>query len=444
MDWFAERGKIENDINVFETLAREDHTLNETEFHSFTTASATEQSGKSGDARDSSTQTNVEEIVSGVGEVEEVETVVEKSGEGEIADEDEGVLPREVEDANEAGVLIKNVETPRKKAGVLDEKMETPGKSGGEVLEGVDEAPENLTLVLSEDDTGGDAAGGDARAELEQMVSNSDITLREETDGSDLGLDDNVVASTPMVVVKKETVVEVTGGESVAFGLVNKILFEVNAPEQGGCEGENATSAGVANDEVDDIEVGEVRRDGDIAGLELSRLSGTHIEEVGDASDESWLLTGMDTESVGDISSEESVEERRRSVEGVTLARRLRMRSVNKYNSWLTRLNKESSVSEMSSESVEDVSLAGRLRMPSGNKDKKSGPRTDMDMEAVGGKVRQSVKGATSAAGRLRVQSVHKDNSWEVVEGAATRFSTELYCLKFAENDTPIWIIFLR
>ena len=423
MDWFVERGKIENDINIFETLAREDHTLNETEFHSFTTACGTEQSGKSADARDSSTQTNVEETVNGAGEVEEVETVVEKAGEEETADEDEGVLPREMDDANETEVLVNKVETPRKKARVLDEKMDTLGKGGGEVLEGVDEAPENLTLVLSEDDTGGDAGGGDARAELEQMVSNSDITLREETDGSYPGLDDNMVASTPMVVVKKETVVEVTGGESVAFGLVNKILFEVNAPEQGGCEGENATSVGVVDDEVDDIEVGEIRRDGDIAGLELSRLSGTHIEEVGDASDESWLLTGMDTESVGDISSEESVEERRMSVEGVTLARRLRMRSVNKYNSWLTRLNKESSVGETSSESVEDGSLAGRLRMPSGNKDKKSGPLTDMEMEAPGGKARKSVKGATSATGRLRVQSVSKSNSWEVVEGAATRFT---------------------
>ena len=71
MDWFVERGKIENDINIFETLAREDHTLNETEFHSFTTACGTEQSGKSADARDSSTQTNVEETVNGAGEVEE-------------------------------------------------------------------------------------------------------------------------------------------------------------------------------------------------------------------------------------------------------------------------------------------------------------------------------------------------------------------------------------
>ena len=79
-----------------------------------------------------------------------------------------------------------------------------------------------------------------------------------------------------MVTVKKETVLEVTG-------LVNKFLFEVTATEE---EGHSATSARVVDVEGDQTEVGEIRRGGE-EGLELSRLSGTHIEKVGDASDES-------------------------------------------------------------------------------------------------------------------------------------------------------------
>merc|ERR1719222_1421674 len=165
------------------------------------------------------------------------------------------------------------------------------------------------------------------------MAQQSDITLREEMDKSDPSSDDvmishqaEMVASTPMVTVKKETVLEVTG-------LVNKFLFEVTATDE---EGPSTTSARLVDGEGGQTEVGEIKQGGE-EGLELSRLNGTHIEEVGDASDESWLLAGTDTgEEPGT-----SIEEGRVSVAGGTLAQRLRMRSVNKYNSWLTRLDKE-------------------------------------------------------------------------------------------------------
>ena len=35
MDWFVEKGELENDINLFETASKEESSLNATEFHSF-------------------------------------------------------------------------------------------------------------------------------------------------------------------------------------------------------------------------------------------------------------------------------------------------------------------------------------------------------------------------------------------------------------------------
>ena len=405
MDWFAERGEIENDINVFESLAsREELTLNETEFHSFTVCATTHTGEQPATTVSKSTQTNVEETMmvgDGESEVEEIGSAVEKGEEVETTDENMGNLPKEVvgADEEEAGV-----ETFEREGGVL---------AGVQVPQVVDEASaENLTLVLSEDDSGGDAgdAVGGGEEQEQPMAQQSDVTLREETDKSDPSSDDvmtshqdEMVASTPMVTVKKETVLEVTGS-------VNKFLFEVTATEE---EGPSTTSARVVDGEGGQTEVGEIKQGGE-EGLELSRLSGTHIEEVGDASDESWLLAGMDT---GEMSSEEPG---RVSVAGVTLARRLRMRSVNKYNSWLTAtgLNKEC-VGEVDPEMVEDALLTPRLRTRSVSKDEQSGLLTGV--EPVGQEASIiSVEGATLAR-RLRVRSVNEDNSWEVVEGATTR-----------------------
>ena len=94
------------------------------------------------------------------------------------------------------------------------------------------------------------------------------------------------------------------------------------------------------------------------------------------------------------------------------------MRSVNKYNSWLTRLDKEC-VGEVDPELVEDALLTPRLRTRSVSKDEQSGLLTGV--EPVGQEASIiSVEGATLAR-RLRVRSVNEDNSWEVVEGATTR-----------------------
>ena len=96
------------------------------------------------------------------------------------------------------------------------------------------------------------------------------------------------------------------------------------------------------------------------------------------------------------------------------------MRSVNKYNSWLTAtgLNKEC-VGEVDPEMVEDALLTPRLRTRSVSKDEQSDLLTGV--EPVGQEASIiSVEGATLAR-RLRVRSVNEDNSWEVVEGATTR-----------------------
>ena len=405
MDWFAERGEIENDINVFESLAsREELTLNETEFHSFTVCATTGE--QTATTVSKSTQTNVEQTMmvgDGESEVEEIGSAVKKGEEVKTTDENMGDLPKEVNGADEEEAEVETIE------------RECVELTGVQVPQVVDEASaENLTLVLSEDDSGGDAgdAVGGGEEQEQPMAQQSDVILREETDKSDPSSDDvmtshqdEMVASTPMVTVKKETVLEVTGS-------VNKFLFEVTATEE---EGPSTTSARVVDGEaeVEQTEVGEIKQGGE-EGLELSRLSGTHIEEVGDASDESWLLAGTDT---GEMSSEEPG---RVSVAGVTLARRLRMRSVNKYNSWLTAtgLNKEC-VGEVDPEMVEDALLTPRLRTRSVSKDEQSDLLTGV--EPVGQEASIiSVEGATLAR-RLRVRSVNEDNSWEVVEGATTR-----------------------
>merc|ERR1719447_773359 len=109
---------------------------------------------------------------------------------------------------------------------------------------------------------------------------------------------------------------------------MNKILFETTVTEE---EDKNATSARLVDVQRDDVEVGEIRQDGE-AGLELSRLRGTHIEEVGEASDESWLLTGTDSEFAVEMSSDESgtlVDEGRAPLETVSLVPSLKKRSVN-------------------------------------------------------------------------------------------------------------------
>ena len=398
MDWFAERGEIENDINVFESLAsREELTLNETEFHSFTVCATTGE--RPATTVSKSTQTMM--VGDGESEVEEIGSAVKKGEEIKTTDENMGDLPKEVNGADEEEA---EVETFEREGGVL---------AGVQVPQVVDEASaENLTLVLSEDDSGGDAgdAVGGGEEQEQPMAQQSDVTLREEMDKSDPISDDvmtshqdEMVASTPMVTVKKETVLEVTGS-------VNKFLFEVTATEE---DGSSTTSAREVDGEGGQTEVGEIKQCGE-EGLELSRLSGTHIEEVGDASDESWLLAGTDT---GEMSSEEPG---RVSVAGVTLARRLRMRSVNKYNSWLTAtgLNKEC-VGEVDPEMVEDALLTPRLRTRSVSKDEQSDLLTGV--EPVGQEASIiSVEGATLAR-RLRVRSVNEDNSWEVVEGATTR-----------------------
>ena len=46
MDWFLEKGEVENDINLFETASKEESSLNATEFHSFAIHDTAQSEGR--------------------------------------------------------------------------------------------------------------------------------------------------------------------------------------------------------------------------------------------------------------------------------------------------------------------------------------------------------------------------------------------------------------
>ena len=122
-----------------------------------------------------------------------------------------------------------------------------------------------------------------------------------------------------MPIVKRETLAEVNTSKVAANDVVDRIFYEATVIEEEEC-GFNHASPRAITGEPEATTLAESRNED--ATFDLSRLSEANIDEVGDASDETWLLSSSSTESpivkamfgAGDTSG----------------ARALRSRSVNK------------------------------------------------------------------------------------------------------------------
>ena len=135
----------------------------------------------------------------------------------------------------------------------------------------------------------------------------------------------DLITSTPMVTVKRETLAEVNTSKVAANDVVDSLILNEAAvieEEEGGFN-HHALPRAITGEPKATI-LAESRNDN--VTFDLSRLSETNIDEVADASDETWLLSISSTESstvkvmlgAGDTSG----------------ARALRSRSVNKDNTF--------------------------------------------------------------------------------------------------------------
>ena len=77
MDWFVEKGEVENDINLFETASKEESSLNATEFHSFAIYDTAQSVGRNLGV-ESNNKVNENQVPEKVGEGETGK--VEKAG----------------------------------------------------------------------------------------------------------------------------------------------------------------------------------------------------------------------------------------------------------------------------------------------------------------------------------------------------------------------------
>ena len=69
MDWFVEKGEVENDINLFETASKEESSLNATEFLSFAIYDTAQSEGRNPDL-ESINKVNESQVVKTAGEGE--------------------------------------------------------------------------------------------------------------------------------------------------------------------------------------------------------------------------------------------------------------------------------------------------------------------------------------------------------------------------------------
>ena len=356
MDWFVRKGEVENDINLFETASKEESSLNATEFHSFAIYDTAQSEGRNvGVESISKVNENQVPEMAGEGETSKVEkagsvgrTIEElaclvrnthSEGTEEInGDEVSCRAPREGQSSSEEGKTYQqSIEEDESEnlTLVLSNDDDDVGESGSEEVR-FPSTPVNLALTPRKDDTCAGVGGGDVSEEKEQMCPNrGNVTLGEEADEFISSPDNtspretfamnktDVITSTPMVIVKRETLAEVNTSKVAAYDVVDRILFEetVIEEEEGGF---NHDSLRAISEEPKATMVAESRNEN--VTFDLSRLSETNIDEVGDASDETWLLSSSSTESptvkamlgAGDTSG----------------AKALRSRSVNKDNTF--------------------------------------------------------------------------------------------------------------
>ena len=352
MDWFVEKGEVENDINLFESAPKEESSLNATEFHSFAISDMAQSDGGNPGVENIKVNDCQVPGMAGKGETGKVE----KAGsDGTVIEE----LAYFVQNTHSEGLEEINGDEAACRASREGRSSSEDGETYQQSME--EDESENLTLVLSnDDDEVGESeseevrfpnppavnlaftprkndmcagvGGGNFSEEKEQMCPNrGNITLGEEADEFNSSPDNTrpqetfamnqteAITSTPMVTVKRETLAEVNTSKVAAHDVVDRILYEATVMEEEEC-GFNHASPRAITGEPEATTLAESRNED--ATFDLSRLSEANIDEVGDASDETWLLSSSSTESpivkamlgAGDTSG----------------ARALRSRSVNK------------------------------------------------------------------------------------------------------------------
>jgi len=325
MDWFVEKGEVENDINLFETASKEESSLNATEFHSFAICDLTQSEGRNPGV-ESINKVNESQVVKTAGEgetgkvekggsvgrtIEELAYFVQSThseGTEEInGDEVSCRAPREGQSSSEEGEQNMEEDESENLTLVLSNDDDDVGESGSEEVRFPSTPAVNLAHTPRKDDTCAGVGGGDVSEEKEQMCLNrGNVTLGEEADEFISSPDNtspretfamnktDVITSTPMVTVKRQTLAEVNTSKVAAYDVVDRILFEetVIEEEEGG---RNHDSLRAIPEKPKATMVAESRNEN--VTFDLSRLSETNINEVGDASDETWLLSSSSGES---------------------------------------------------------------------------------------------------------------------------------------------------
>ena len=353
MDWFVEKGEVENDINLFETASKEESSLNATEFLSFAIYDTAQSEGRNPDL-ESINKVNESQVVktAGKGETGKVEkggsvgrTIEElayfvqsthSEGTEEInGDEVSCRAPREGQSSSEEGETYQQSMEEDESENltlVLSNDDDDVGESGSEEVRFPSTPAVNLALTPRKDDTCAGVGGGDVSEEKEQMCRNrGNVTLGEEADEFISSPDNtspreifamnqtDVITSTPMVSVKREILAEVNTSKVAAYDVVDRILFEATVieEEEGGF---NHDSLRAISEEPKAAMVAESRNEN--ITFDFSRLSETNINEVGNASDETWLLSSS--------SAEAPTVKAMLGAEDTLGAKALRSRSVNK------------------------------------------------------------------------------------------------------------------
>ena len=328
MDWFVEKGEVENDINLFETASKEESSLNATEFHSFAICDLTQSEGRNpgvesinkvnesqvvktagkGETgkveKGGSVGRTIEELAyfvqnthsKGIEEIKGDEAACRASREGRSSSEDGETYQQSMEEDESENLTL-----------VLSNDDDDVGESGSEEVRFPSTPAVNLALTPRKDDTCAGVGGGDVSEEKEQMCPyRGNVTLGEEADEFISSPDNtspreifamnktDIITSTPMVSVKREILAEVNTSKVAAYDVVDRILFEATVieEEEGGF---NHDSLRAISEEPKAAMVAESRNEN--ITFDFSRLSETNINEVGNASDETWLLSSSSGES---------------------------------------------------------------------------------------------------------------------------------------------------
>jgi len=320
MDWFVEIGEVENDINLFESAPNEESSLNATEFHSFAFSDMAQSDGGNPDvenirvnecqvpgmAREGETG-KVEKAGSDGTEIEELACFVQSThSEGIEEVKGDGASCRASKEGETYQQSMEEDESENLTL-VLSNDDDDVDESGSEEVRFPSPPAVNLALTPRKNEMCAGVGGGNFSEEKEQMCPNrGNITLGEEADEFNSSLDNTrpqetfamnqteAITSTPMVTVKRETLAEVNTSKVAARNVVDRILYEatVMEEEEGGF---NHASPRVITGEPKATMLAESRNED--ATFDLSRLSETNIDLVGEASDETWLLSSSSTES---------------------------------------------------------------------------------------------------------------------------------------------------